>query len=125
MERPTSHNPEIAIGQCVETEKMRVVFLGCYAPHAMKGIIAGSDREAAVKALLDSVGGTLDSVMFTRGEFDVVVLADVPDEAAGIGLAMAIHASGAFTRISVRNELNMELVLSAANKAMKIYKPAG
>ncbi|MBT6510339.1 MAG: GYD domain-containing protein [Rhodospirillaceae bacterium] len=104
---------------------MRVVFFGCYAPHAMKGIIAGSDREAAVKALLDSVGGTLASVMFTRGEFDVVVLADVPDEAAGIGLAMAIHASGAFTRISVLNELNMEPVLSAANKAMKIYKPAG
>jgi len=106
-------------------DKMRVIFLGCYTPDAMKGIIAGSDREAAVKALLDSVGGTSGSVMLTRGEFDVVVIADVPDQDAAVGLTMAIQASGAFNRISVLNELNMKPVLEAANKAMAVYKPAG
>ena len=69
---------------------MRVVLLGCYAPHAVKGVISGSDREAAVQKLLDKVGGTLVSVMFTRGEFDVLVLADVPDEATESGLTMAV-----------------------------------
>lgn len=104
---------------------MRVVVLGCYAPHAVKGIIAGSDREAAVKALLDKVGGTLVSVMFTRGEFDILVLADVPDEATAIGLSMAVQASGAVTRVSVLSELDMESVLAAANKAAAVYEPAG
>ena len=29
--------------------------LACYAPHAVKGLIGGSDREAAVKALLNNL----------------------------------------------------------------------
>ncbi len=104
---------------------MRVVLLGSYAPHAVKGIISGSDREAAVQKLLDKVGGTLVSVMFTRGEFDVLVLADVPDEATAIGLTMAVQASGAVSRVSVLSELDMEPVLVAANKAVAAYEPAG
>ena len=40
---------------------MNIMFLGCYAPQAVKGLIAGSDREAAINALLDAVGGTLVS----------------------------------------------------------------
>ena len=104
---------------------MRVVLLGCYAPHAVKGVISGSDREAAVQKLLDKVGGTLVSVMFTRGEFDVLVLADVPDEATAIGLTMAVQASGAVSRVSVLSELDMEPVLVAANKAVASYAPAG
>ncbi len=104
---------------------MRVVLLGCYAPHAVKGVISGSDREAAVQKLLDKVGGTLVSVMFTRGEFDVLVLADVPDEATAIGLTMAVQASGAVSRVSVLSELDMEPVLVAANKAVAAYEPAG
>ena len=104
---------------------MRMILLGCYAPHAIKGIIGGSDREAAVKALLGSVGGTLVSLMFTRGEFDVAVTVEVPDQATGVGLGMAIQASGAFTRASLLNELDMGPVLAAAQKALKVYTPAG
>ena len=104
---------------------MRVALLACYAPHAITGIITGSDREAAAREMLDKVGGTLVSVMFTRGEFDVLVLADVPDESTAIGLTMAIQASGTVTRISVLSELDMEAVLVAANKAVTAYKPAG
>ena len=37
-------------------ETMRTILLANYAPHAVKGLIDGSDREAAVKALLASVG---------------------------------------------------------------------
>ena len=40
---------------------MRTILLACYEPHAIKGLIAGSDREAAVRALLDSVGGKLEA----------------------------------------------------------------
>ena len=104
---------------------MRVALLACYAPHAVTGVIAGSDREAAAREMLNNVGGTLVSVMFTRGEFDVLVLADVPDEATAIGLTMAVQASGAVSRVSVLSELDMEPVLVAANKAVAAYEPAG
>ena len=104
---------------------MRTIFLGCYAPHAVKGLIGGSDREAAIKALLASVGGKLESMMFTRGEYDIAAIVEVPDQSTGVGLTMAIQASGAFTKISVLEELDMAPVIAAAQKAAKVYEPAG
>ncbi len=104
---------------------MRTIFLACYTPHAVKGLIEGSDREAAVKALLDSVGGKLESLMFTRGEFDVAVIAELPDRNTGVGLTMAVQASGAFSRMTVLEELDMGPVIAAAQRAAQVYKPAG
>ncbi len=104
---------------------MKTIFLACYEPHAIKGLIAGSDRVAAVKTLLESVGGKLESLMFTRGEYDIAVISDIPDRDSAMGLTMAIHASGAFSKISILEELDMSAVISAAQKAEKVYKPAG
>ena len=104
---------------------MNIMFLGCYAPQAVKGLIAGSDREAAINTLLDAVGGTLVSLVFTRGEYDVVATIDVPDQNIGMGLTMAIRASGAFTKMTVLEELDMGPIIAAAQKAAKVYEPAG
>ncbi len=104
---------------------MNIMFLGCYAPQAVKGLIAGSDREAAINALLDAVGGTLVSLVFTRGEYDVVATIDVPDQNIGMGLTMAVRASGAFTKMTVLEELDMAPIIATAQKAAKVYEPAG
>ena len=104
---------------------MRSIFLACYEPHAIKGLISGSDRKAAVNALLNSVGGKLESMMFTRGEFDVAVICELPNESTRVGLGMAIKASGAFSRVISLDELEMEPIIAAAQKAAKVYEPAG
>ncbi len=104
---------------------MRSILLACYAPHAVKGLIGGSDREAAVNALLASVGGKLESLMFTRGEYDIAAIVELPDLSTGVGLTMAIQASGAFTKMTVLEELDMVPVIAAAQKAAKVYEPAG
>lgn len=104
---------------------MRTYFLGCYAPGALKGLIGGSDREAAVKKLLESVGGKFVSLSFTRGEFDIVLVADLADLETAAGATMAIGASGAFTRMVVLNELDMAPVLETARKVAAAYTPAG
>ncbi|WP_246135684.1 GYD domain-containing protein [Mesorhizobium intechi] len=96
-----------------------------YAPHAAKGLMQGSDRQAAVKALFESVGGKMSSVMFTRGIYDVVVSGEVPDQSAGIGMSLAVRASGSLTEMVLLEELDMTLVLAAAKKAAGAYKPAG
>ncbi len=104
---------------------MRMIFLGCYAPQAVGGLISGSDREAAIKTLLESVGGELVSMAFTRGEYDVTATADVPDQSIGMGLTMAIRASGAFTKMTVLEELDMGPIVAVAKVAAKVYEPAG
>ncbi|WP_244661811.1 GYD domain-containing protein [Mesorhizobium huakuii] len=95
---------------------MKVTILANYAPHAAKGLMQGSDRQAAVKALFESVGGKMTSVMFTRGIYDVVVNGEVPDQSAGIGMSLAVRASGSLTEMVVLEELDMKAVLAAAKR---------
>ena len=57
---------------------MKMIFLGKYTANALGGLIAGSDRKAAVETLLSQIGGKLEEMMFTRGEYDIVVLASAP-----------------------------------------------
>lgn len=104
---------------------MRAIYLANYAPNAVGGLIRGSDRVAAVTTLMESVGGKLESLMFTRGEFDVVIIADLPDRNAAVALTMAVEASGAASRISLLEELDMSEIVPLAQKAAKVYEPAG
>jgi uncharacterized protein with GYD domain len=49
----------------------------------------------------------------------------MPDQAASMGLALAVKASGSVSDLVVLEELDMKAVLAAANKAAGAYKPAG
>jgi len=50
---------------------------------------------------------------------------EVPDQVAGMGISLAVRASGSLTDMVVLEELDMKAVLAAANKAAGAYKPAG
>ena len=73
------------------------------APDGVRGLIAdgGSGRVEAVKALVESVGGTVESFYFALGEIDAYVIVDVPDAASGISVSLAVNASGLATTETV------------------------
>jgi uncharacterized protein with GYD domain len=104
---------------------MKVTILATYEPQAAKGLMQGSNREAAIKALFESVDGKMSSLMFTRGIYDVIVNGEVPDQIAGMGMTLAVRASGSVSDMVVLEELDMKAVIAAANKAAGAYKPAG
>lgn len=104
---------------------MKAILLGTYTPNALKGLMAGSDRRAAIEALLNEVGGSLEGLSFTRGEYDVVVVATFPDTTSLIGVVTAIKASGAFEKATYLEELDIADVISVASKAAGAYTPAG
>ena len=95
---------------------MNIILLGTYNPAALKGLMSGSDRRAAVDSALAAIDGTVEHLAFTRGGYDVVVRATVPDNASLIGLVVAIKATGAFEKADYLEEINMSAVLDAANK---------
>ena len=51
----------------------RFYMMGTYSADGMKGIVGGSDRAAAVDAVVKAVGGSLNHFSFTRGEHDIIV----------------------------------------------------
>ena len=104
---------------------MKALILAKYAPHALKGLISGADREAAVRKLMDAVGGTSDYIAFVRGKYDVVARFEVKDQETAIGLVVAVKASGAFDEVDYLEEVNMARVVQAAQTASSAYAPAG
>jgi uncharacterized protein with GYD domain len=104
---------------------MKCIYLVNYAASGMKGIMQGSDREAAARALVESQGGKLINFMFTRGKYDAAVTVDVPNQASSLGVVMLLRASGAFTDAVVLEEVDLKAIVAAALKASKSYTPPG
>ena len=104
---------------------MKALILAKYAPHALKGLISGSDREAAGKKLMDSVGGSVEQITFVRGIYDIVVRVEVEDQETAIGLVLAIKASGTCDQVDYLEEVNIARIVQIAQTASSAYTPAG
>ena len=104
---------------------MKALLLGTYNPRALKGLMSGSDREAAVNAMMEAVGGSVESIHFVRGKYDVVVEISVPHHKALLGVTTALKASGAFKSADYLEYLDLDPILEQANKVAKAYTPAG
>lgn len=98
---------------------------GTYTSEGAKGLIkeGATGRKAAVQKALEGLGGRLDSMYFTFGADDVIVICDIPDTISGLALSLAVNASGA-VRISTTPILSVEDVDMACKKAVN-YRPAG
>ena len=68
-----------------------------YTTEGIKGLTkdGGTKRQAAAKALVESLGGTLEAFYFAFGENDVIAIVDLPDAIAAAAASLAIGATGA------------------------------
>jgi len=86
------------------------------------------DRTAAVRQLLDSVGGSLESAYWMFGAHDGIVIADIPDAARAAAISVAVGSTGAFKHVETHELLTQEQlgeVLSLARDATQAYQPPG
>ena len=103
---------------------IRAIMMGAYNSEGAKGIIGGSDRMAAVKAVAEAAGGSVNHVSFLRGKMDIIVDFNVPDTASMMGIMAAAHASGSFTSLEIHECIDNAPVVAAAQRIMKAYVPA-
>jgi uncharacterized protein with GYD domain len=82
----------------------------------------GSERRKTVTALIESVGGTVESFYYAFGDTDVFVTAEVPDNVTAASLALTVNASGNVdSRITVL--LTPEEIDAATRKSPKYRAP--
>ena len=82
------------------------------------------DRAAAVKPVVERIGGKLHGAWLSFGEYDVVVIAEMPDNVSAAALAMAVGASGGMSSYRTTPLLSMAEATSAMSKAGGVkYKP--
>lgn len=83
----------------------------------------GTARVATAKQALESVGGTLEAAYFAFGDWDAVLIVDLPNSEAAAALAVAITSSGLLTaRTTV---LITPEEMDAAVRREVIYRPPG
>ena len=103
---------------------VRCLFFGKYTPDSIKGILSGSDRMAAVKAVVEAAGGAVNMVSFTRGPYDVVVDMNLPSQEIMMGAMATVEASGSMSNTMYLECVDGDPVWEAARSIASTYKPA-
>jgi uncharacterized protein with GYD domain len=68
-----------------------------YTQSGIQGVVkeGGSSRKDFIDKLIANMGGSMEAFYFTFGDNDVIVIAQLPDDATAAAISMAVGASGA------------------------------
>jgi uncharacterized protein with GYD domain len=97
-----------------------------YSSEGARGVIkggGGTARVEAVRQLVESVGGTVESLYFAFGGTDVYITLDAPDNASVAAIAMTVGASGALSTVETIVLLTPEEVDEAARRSVNYRAP--
>jgi uncharacterized protein with GYD domain len=96
-----------------------------YKPEGVKGLIkdGGTARVAAVRDMLEKLGGTLHAFYFTYGVDDAVLITEFPDRTGALAVSLAVNASGATS--CRQTELITPAELDAATRKVVAYRAPG
>jgi len=96
-----------------------------YNSDGVRGLIkeGGSKRRAVVQNMVEGMGGKLEAFYYAWGADDAFIIADLPDEKAGIALSLSVNASGA-VRLTTIPLITPEEIDAAGKKRVK-YKAPG
>lgn len=96
-----------------------------YTAEGLKGLLKdkASGRKAAITKAVSSLGGKVESVYYTLGDYDAVVIFDLPDNGTAVALSAGAGASG-LVRIKTTPLLTVEETDLALQKTLD-YRPPG
>ncbi len=89
-----------------------------YSREARAGLINNPhDRAAEGRQAVESLGGSLEGIWFAFGEYDIVALAQFPDNSSAAAFALAISATGATAARRITPLMTMDEGTEAMRKA--------
>lgn len=105
------------------------IITGCYTSAAIAGMVKQpSDREAAVRPLVEASGGTMISFLLTTGDTDFSMVVETDDMEGMMAAMIAAGASGSVSNLKTVQAFTSAQFLAAQEKAGKIassFSPAG
>jgi uncharacterized protein with GYD domain len=75
------------------------------------------NAQQRVGSLADGVGGKLNNIFYTFGDFDILILAEMPNEETAVAFSLAASAGGSVKAIKTTPLLTVEQGLQAMGKA--------
>ncbi len=96
----------------------RYLFQGAYTPEAWAAQINNpQNRVEVIRPVIESLGGRFESAYYAFGDYDVVFIAEVPDNVSAAALALAINAGGALKAFKTTPLMTIEEGMEAMRKA--------
>lgn len=84
------------------------------------------DRSAVVAKAIEKLGGSLKGAWLSFGDYDTIVVVEMPDNVSAAAFALAISAGGSCKSVKTTPLLSVEEGTAAMKKAGSAgYKPVG
>ena len=82
------------------------------------------NRIEAVRPVIEKLGGKIETAYLTFGDYDVVVIVEMPSNVDATAIAMAFAAGGACKSVKTTPLLTLDEAVEAMKKASKTgYRP--
>jgi uncharacterized protein with GYD domain len=97
-----------------------------YSREGWEAVVANpQNRIEAVRPAIEKLGGKIESAWFAFGDYDIVVIAEMPDNVSIAAIAMAFAAGGACRSVHTTPLISPEEAVQALKKARECgYRPA-
>jgi len=97
-----------------------------YSREGWEALVANpQNRIEAVRPAIEKLGGRIVQAWFSFGDYDVVVISDLPDNVSAAAIAMAFAAGGACKSVQTTPLISPEEAVQALRKAGESgYRPA-
>ena len=98
-----------------------------YTPQALAAMTKNpQDRSQAIRPLVEGAGGQLRDVFFCQGDYDIVVLFEVPDAEAANAVALAAVGAGHLKTYKTTPLFTAQEIMSAMRRAAQLsIRPPG
>jgi uncharacterized protein with GYD domain len=102
----------------------KYLFQATYSAEGIKGLEKDKavGRKAALSKVVESLGGKLEALYWAFGEYDWVLLADLPDNASATAFSLAVSGSG-LLRVVTTTLVTAEETDSAFQKKVNFQGP--
>jgi uncharacterized protein with GYD domain len=105
----------------------RFITFFSYTGESAKAMIdRPSDRSAAGKALIESLGGTQEAFYWMQGKHDGFLISNLPDGVTAAAVAAAVGATGAIVGVETHQIFDRDeqaAIVDRASAALGAYKP--
>ena len=115
----------IDVAHVEETGMAHYLVQAAYTSEAWATLVGNpQDRSEPVRKMVEDAGGSLESFYLAFGDFDVVAIVELPDDATAAAVSIATSAAGAIRQIKTTPLITAEDAVSALTKAKTLaYEP--
>ena len=98
-----------------------------YTAEAIAAMVKSpEDRAAAIRPVVEKLGGKLESVWFCFGEYDIVGISQLPDNVSAAAFAFAVSQGGKIRALKTTPLMSTADAVKAMKKAGGAgYRPPG